>query len=242
MTKALLSKAGISVGIYFMVTAGAVAGWFGADFSAETYQVSAQGQVPVGKMYVSDGRVRTEMTVRGKPMVEIIDSKKGRAWLLDPAMKTYQERSVAVQAERPAKGEPCQADKMTECQLLGEEPINGRPAKKWRFSIGRQQRELWLDSVHHFPVQAAIDGKTVMMMRYLVKEGIGGRQVEKWEAREFSPGGGIVSLQWYDPELNIAIRQQAANGGIRELRNIRLGKQPNDLFVLPADYQLSTPR
>lgn len=232
----------ISVGIFLAATKSAVAGWFGADFSAITYQVSARHQVTEGRMYVSDGKVRTEMSVNGKRVVEIIDPNKGVAWLLDPTLKTYRERVVPKLAEQPAEGNPCQGGVAAKCQLLGGEVVNGRPAEKWRISVNQQQQLWWLDSEHHFPVQVVVGGNTVMTMRYLAKETMGTRIVEKWEASESSPQGSLLSLQWYDPQLNVAIRQQAANGALRELRNIRLGKQPDGLFLLPADYQQIEPR
>jgi hypothetical protein len=232
----------ISVCIFLAAMGSAVAGWFGADFSAETYQASPQQQVSEGRMFVSNGRVRTEITVRGKPLVEIIDPQKGLAWLLDTTTKTYRERIVPKQADGPQGGSPCQGQVAAKCQLLGEEAVNGRPAEKWRLSVNQQQQLLWFDKQHHFPLQVIIGEKRVMSMRYLEKERIGTRVVERWEATEYTPQGAVLSLQWYDPQLNIAIRQQAANGAIRELRNIRLGKQPDELFVPPADYQRITPR
>lgn len=233
----LRSKIGISVTIFLLIMGHATAGWFGADFSADTYQVSPQGQMRLGKMYVSDGRVRTEMLVRGKPMVEIIDSTRGKAWLLEPEIKTYRERPVPIQRKDSVKGDPCQVNTVTRCQALGKELVNGRPATKWQLQVKQQQRLLWLDEQHHFPVQAVIDGKMVMMMRFIGKESVENRRVEKWEATEISPAGNQVSVQWYDPELNIAIRQQAATGEIRELKNIQLGKQQESLFTLPSGYQ-----
>jgi hypothetical protein len=242
MGNVLVQRAVISVGIFLAATGSAVAGWFGADFSADTYQLSAQQQSQVGKMYVSGGKVRTEMTVRDKKMVEIIDPDKGLAWLLDPQVKRYRERVVPKRDEAPSEDNPCRGQAAASCQRLGEEMLNGRKAQKWRRTLGQQQQVLWLDSEHHFPLQLVIDGKAVMSMRYLGQERIGERTVEKWEARENSPQGAQLSLQWYDPQLNIAVRQQAANGAVRELRNIRLGEQPAALFRPPEDYQRIAPR
>jgi len=232
----------ISVGILTFSTREVVAGWFGADFSAMTYEQSPDYGAAEGRMYVSDGKVRTEMSVKGRTMVEIIDPHKGLAWLLDTSSKTYRERIVPKQAEHLSDDNPCQGEIAAKCQLLGSELLNGRLADKWRLNIKQQQQLLWLDTTYHFPVQVMMDGNTVFAMRYLGKETIGARVVEKWEANEKTPQGELRSLQWYDPELNIAIRQQAANGAVRALKNIRLGKQPDALFVVPEAYQRAVPR
>ena len=46
------------------------------------------------------------------------------------------------------------------------------------------------------------------------------------------------TFQWYDPELKLAVRQEFPGGGVSELKNIRVGKQPDDMFVVPAGYSL----
>ena len=74
-------------------------------------------------------------------------------------------------------------------------------------------------------------------MVYVAEEQLGGRKVERWRALQHSGSSIVESEQWYDPQLNIAIRQQAQDGSFRELRNIRLGEQPESLFVLPPGYE-----
>ena len=43
-----------------------------------------------------------------------------------------------------------------------------------------------------------------------------------------------TATQWYDPELKIAIREELPGGYIRELRDIKTGKQEKDLFEIPS--------
>ena len=50
----------------------------------------------------------------------------------------------------------------------------------------------------------------------------------------------MQSTQWYDPELQIAIREELSGGYFRELRDIRVAPQPDHLFTVPADYQRVT--
>ncbi|MGB5534442.1 MAG: hypothetical protein WBN08_00955, partial [Thiogranum sp.] len=51
----------------------------------------------------------------------------------------------------------------------------------------------------------------------------------------------MQSTRWYDPELQIAIREELSGGYFRELRDIRVAPQPDHLFTVPADYQRVTP-
>ena len=52
------------------------------------------------------------------------------------------------------------------------------------------------------------------------------------------PGGQTqVSYQWFDPELNTNIREEGPGGFMREMRNIKTGKQPVKLFTVPAGYE-----
>ena len=76
-----------------------------------------------------------------------------------------------------------------------------------------------------------------MAMIYVAEENLQGRRVERWRALQHSSNAIVESEQWYDPQLNIAIRQQAKDGSFRELRNIQLGVQADELFVLPQGYR-----
>ena len=47
----------------------------------------------------------------------------------------------------------------------------------------------------------------------------------------------MQSIQWYDKQLKMVIREELPGGYVRELRNIKLAKQPKELFSIPAGYQ-----
>jgi hypothetical protein len=67
---------------------------------------------------------------------------------------------------------------------------------------------------------------------------LGGRQTEKWEIAMTGPDGQTVStFEWYDPELEIAIKQEFPGGMVSEMTNIRVGPQPDQLFGIPAGYE-----
>lgn len=222
----------------------ALAGWFGADFSADIYQGTAQSLNRQGNMSVSKGRVRTEIIRDGKTMVEIIDPSQGKAWLLDAGSRRYLEREVPMsKGQRSEQSTPCAGlPQEVTCQRLGSESVNNRSSDKWQLQSNGRSQLLWLDREHHFPVRVVNNGQLAMEMRFLGRERVSGRAVEKWQSQMQGPQGAVSATQWYDPELNIAIRQVLANGQLRELRNIRIGAQQEALFSVPAGYQLQQPQ
>ena len=58
-------------------------------------------------------------------------------------------------------------------------------------------------------------------------ETLQGRTVQKWQCQH--PEFGTVT-QWFAPELGTVVRDRTSNGEVQELRNIRVGKQPANLF------------
>lgn len=229
----------ISVGSCLLLVQMAVvrAGWFGADFSAEVVQGTNQGQSTRGRMYVGKGRVRTEMELNGELMIEIIDPGSGIAWVVEPQQQRYQERSVPrVTVGEKQSANPCNGISGAQCRQLPDEILNGRSTRKWLLRHNGKERLQWNDARHGFPIQVVEAGQVVMAMVYVAEENLQGRRVERWRALQHSAKAIVESEQWYDPQLNIAIRQQAKDGSFRELRNIQLGPQADELFILPQGY------
>lgn len=232
----------ISAGILLSAASHTIAGWFGADFSADIYQGSGQNLARQGSMSVSNGRVRTEMSRDGQTIVEIIDPTQGKAWMLDPQTRYYLERPVP---KSPLQDEasPCAGlPRDVQCQRMGVETVNARNSDKWQLQQQGRTQLLWLDTEHHFPVRVVNNGQLMMEMRFLGREKLASRVVEKWQSQTSGPRGVLSTTQWYDPQLNIAIRQVIGNGQQRELRNIQLGPQAEALFNVPADYRLQQPQ
>lgn len=229
----------ISVCIFLQLQVAYVeAGWFGADFSAGLVLSSKQGKPMQGRMYVGAGRVRTEIEQNGQLSIEIIDPYEGKAWLLDRKRKLYSERSVPVlTADKANSYNPCAEIDGAKCTALGIEQLNGRTANKWLVRMGAHELLQWNDVKHGFPLQVVESGKIVMSRKYLGTETLEARQVERWKAVQYSENSLIESEQWYDPELNIAIRQVAKDGSMRQLTNIQVGAQNEALFLLPQGYR-----
>jgi hypothetical protein len=46
----------------------------------------------------------------------------------------------------------------------------------------------------------------------------------------------VQSIIWMSDDFPMPLRSQTSEGGMTELRNIKEGRQPSDLFELPSDY------
>ena len=229
----------ISVGISLLWLAADVrAGWFGADFSAEVAQGTAQGPGVSGRMYVGSGRGRTEIRQNEQLLIEIIDPGRGGAWLLDANRKVYSERGVP-KVTTPVNGSrtPCDGMEGVACRQMSDELLNGRSARKWLLRVNGKERQQWNDILHDFPVRVVEGGVVIMSKRFIDAQSLNGRQVERWRVQQHNGTSVTESEQWYDPQLNVAIRQVAQDGSFRELRNIQMGAQPEILFELPSGYR-----
>jgi len=219
--------------------------WFGTQFSADTIQKAPDRPPVTGKMYVGKGRMRTEFHHNGKTMIEIVDPRAGREYMLFPAQRRYLERplspSATTLANRTDDANPCAGMAGVTCRDLGKVMLNGRAAEKWAMTGTMNGRTVhgmeWTDLQHHFPVRRQFEGRVTFALRYEGKATVEGRAVEKWVSTATGAHGRTMKVtQWYDPKLNIAIRQKAADGYVRELHNIKEGPQPVSLFELPAGY------
>lgn len=70
-------------------------------------------------------------------------------------------------------------------------------------------------------------------------EVVNGRSTQKWEFTHTGMGKTSKSYQWIDPKLYIAVKEEN-DSSVTELRNIKEGSQPADLFEVPADYHKMT--
>jgi hypothetical protein len=233
----------------------AVAAADGPQFSAEMHQRGPGAQESSGKMFVADGKVRIELTAEGQNMVRITDEQRKVEWVLFPDQKTYLERTAGPDQDgRPAKSpaafaeDPCYGVPGLTCRKVGDEAVSGRPSAKWEIT-GKQDGKVvtttqWIDKERGIPLRQDFPDGGSMVLALQGKETIAGRGVEKWEVVVEAPGRQAThAFQWYDPELKLAVRQEFPGGAVSELKNIRVGKQPDDLFVVPAGYtRVQTPK
>lgn len=242
-----LTWTGITLGM--LASAAVQAELAGKEFSAEMVQRGPSGQISSGKMYVGDDRMRTEMEHQGQQLVRITDEARGMEWVLFPEQKKYMERSLpgapaGAGGPRPSMAavDPCGGMPGLACRKLGEESIVGRPAVKWEIVASHQGQTIksiqWIDKERGVPLRQEMPGGQTTFLELVGRETLDGRQVEKWEVTSTQPDGTTNrTFQWYDPELQIAVRQEFPGGFVSELKSIRVGQQPDHLFSMPAGYE-----
>lgn len=216
------------------------------EFSATAVQIAPGQPEHQKQMYIGKDYVRTDSMFNNTTLIEIFDRKKQLRYFLIPEEKIYlqQENPGPVMpelSEEVASTKPCAGMKDTSCEMLGTEMINNRKTEKWEFTVkqgSNMQLSLhWIDVEHRMLVREFMPDGTLTELLPLGPERINGRPTEKWLWRSINPDGQIeTATQWYDLELEIAIREEIPGGYIRELRDIRIGMQEDVLFEIPDEY------
>jgi hypothetical protein len=239
----------VTAALLAAVMAGSVqADGAGVQFSADMVRHGPDGQSTTGKMFVGDRRTRMEMTQKGREVVRISNQPRGMEWVLFPADKSYLERAApagtaAAPAAPSAETDPCAGVQGLTCRRVGKEDVNGRPAVKWEMTATDQGKTLtgaqWLDVERGLPLKHLMPNGQAMELKLVGTEQLDGRAVEKWEVTSTAPNQPpVTAAQWYDPELKQAVREEFPGGYVSELKNIKVGPQPDDLFAPPAGYTL----
>jgi outer membrane lipoprotein-sorting protein len=224
------------------------AGQAGPEFSADMVQRGPDGKGSSGMMFVGDGKVRIEMTAQGQNIVRINDESRRVEWVLFPDQKHYLERKAGpdqgeASVSKSIAENPCAGAQGLSCRKVGDEDVSGRPTAKWEITGEQNGKPVtstqWIDVERGIPLRQQFPDGGTMVLSLQGKEVLEGRPVEKWEVLVEAPGRQATrTYQWYDPELKLAVRQEFPGGGVSELKNIRVGKQPDDLFVVPAGYSM----
>ena len=216
------------------------------EFSAEAVQMAPQRPTMHSTMYVSKKAVRTESSYNNQQMVEIVFPRDGRRLMLIPQQRAYMEQTglpVAPIVNSQQKNfSPCTGIPYAECKKLGVENLQGRQAQKWEITVQREGQKLssthWIDAKRNMPLREIFPDGTRSELTLLKNEKMNGRKTEKWQVTMTRPDGqSMQSSQWYDPQLQMMIREELPGGYVRELRNIKVGKQSAKLFEIPNGYQ-----
>ena len=214
-----------------------------AEFSADTVESHPQYGEHKGHLYVGHDRMRTDFEMNGQQFIQIIDLDKQQAIIINPGEKSYMRRAAGrsemMKPPGAANGNPCANMQNLVCKDEGKEVINGRNTHKWQITRPGESGAMvfWLDDQRKIPIRQQMPDGSSMEMRMVGREVVNGRNTEKWELTSRSADGqSQTSLQWYDPQLNMNIREQQPGGFTRNLTNIRVGKQSDSLFSVPAGY------
>ncbi|MCB2262159.1 MAG: hypothetical protein LGR52_04365 [Candidatus Thiosymbion ectosymbiont of Robbea hypermnestra] len=224
----------------------------GPEFSAEVLRYGPEGkQAASGKLFVGDKRGRVEDSHQGQHIIRIIDENRGLEWILFPDRREYGEQKLGGPGGKPPgmgikpTENPCAGRPGMTCRRLGEEKIAGRPAVKWELTASHQGQTMkstqWLDKERGIPLRQEMPGGHKTELRFVARENLNGRRVEKWEMVATMPDRREMrTFQWIDPELALTVRQEFPGGMVSELKNIQIGKQPDDLFKIPAGFKRVT--
>ncbi len=220
-------------------------------FSAEIIQQGPQGQASTGKMFVGKDRVRTDMTQNGEKIIHIVDNRQQMEWILYPSQRSYMAMPRRGPEGEPPKAmppaSPCEGMQGVICENLGKEQVHGRAATKWQMTYEYEGKTMtgtqWIDEERHVPLRQVMPNGQTTELRMLGMDNIAGRTVEKWEMTAMRANEAPQrAYQWYDPQLELAVREEFPGGHVRELRNIRIGNQPDALFSIPPGYrEMSVP-
>jgi len=96
----------------------------------------------------------------------------------------------------------------------------------------------WIDKKHQILVYQENPDGSVLDVKILDDQVVNDRKVRKVDMIAIAPDGSSVhAIQWYDSKLDIVIRQQADDGAIDELRNIKIENINAELFMVPEGYK-----
>jgi hypothetical protein len=217
------------------------------QFSAEMVQRGPDGKTTTGRIVKGDAKLRTEAVHQGQTMVRIGDEQRGLEWILIPERKSYMERSTlgpdGKPMVKPTAKDPCAGMPGLTCKAKGEEQVAGRSALVWDITISQQGQTAtltqWIDKERGpaFTLRQTMPDGSKVERNFLGKEDLSGRKTEKWEVKMMAPDGkSMMTTEWYDPELQMAIKQEYPGGIVSELINISVGPQAAELFAIPAGY------
>lgn len=198
-------------------------------------------------MFWKDGSVRFEYKDRGVPMVQIFDSHNKQMIWLDTTKNVYIQRELTEHQLVPpvsataTKYNPCDEFPEAECMHLKTAWVNERQTDKWLITFntdGKDQHVFqWVDKKYQVVVRQENPDGSVLDVKILDDQEVNGRKVRKVDMMAVAPDGSSVhGIQWYDSELGIVVRQQADDGAIDELRNIKVEAVKPEMFAIPKDY------
>jgi len=219
----------------------------GMQFSGQARQSAPNGQTRIAKLFVGDNRIRMEYQRNERNFIEIYDLADQRIQLLVPQQKIYMQRSLPPgqlvnPLLPPVDSNPCTAIPEGRCKKLGSEIIHGRPVSRWEVTVDHQGevfRSLhWIDDERLMSLRDVWPNGAVSELMLTDFEELDGRTTERWQRTTVSPEKGrYVTTLWYDPELEMVVREERPGGFVREIRNIHIEKQPAELFKVPPDYR-----
>jgi len=217
------------------------------QFSADAVITIPGEPQTISKLYVGQGVVRTDITTKNGLIIDIVFPNEGKLVKLNPQLKQYINLPIKKQNnDFSVNTNPCNRLQNASCSLLSEETVNGQVTQKWQVVTLIQNKRIttvhWIDKQRKLAIRERFNDGSMADMVLQEQETINNRHVEKWVRTLKRVDGSVTSsFQWYDPELKISIREALPGGYVRELKNIVLAKQQDELFRVPDDYSMIKP-
>jgi len=226
------------LGILVLLVAFGAAG--AQQFSAEVIERGPQGRISQGRIHVSGDLLREQYAASPASLIRIQNRARGVQWVLSPQQRTYVE--VKAAAGTAAGNDACRQPPNDACIEEGPARVDGRPARIRRMIAegggARPETREWIDTERGIVLRRETSNGQRMQWRRLALDLMDGRYAERWEVMLEGPSGlPARSFIWIDSELGIPVREEHEGGLVRELRNIRVGRQPSELFDVPVGYK-----
>lgn len=219
-------------------------------FEARIIKTGPDGTYIEGRLLVQGSELRLDTRTPAGPVVALMDRSSLKLITLNPSARTYSEVQMPEGSGqqfwmiRVNHELPCSNALSSDCVALDDVMVNGRLAKRWLRQGGQAgHQQQWVDAERGWVLRSHAPGSNAFMnLRLVGLETLEGRLVEKWErTQNFGRGPVKVSWFWYDPALELGVREEWLGGYAQAIAHIRPGVQPGWLFRVPAEYQrLST--
>jgi hypothetical protein len=216
---------------------------YAVDYEAIATETS-DGVTNQSHIFVKNNQVRIEYIANGEPLVQISNPNSKRSWILFPNDKTYIE-SISTANLLPKSNKVnlkriC-APKNVKCTKERTEVVHARKAVCWRIERFKKNKKivshLWVDTQNAFPVKQKYENGSYTELRFVKNEKIEGRKTQKWMLTLVNQFKETINIfQWYDKKLNLTIKELYPDNSVKELKNIKVKKLKNTLFLLPKGY------
>lgn len=238
----MIFKSLILTMMLFLLTNTCYAAITDKEFSADAV-VSIPGQASTtSKLFVGKNAVRTEVKTAEGVIIDIVFPYQGKAIKLNTKHQEYIELPIEKQNKNQDLN-PCNRIQKANCTLLGKELVDGKPTQKWQVVANKNGKNIrtlhWVDAKRQLAVREFFHDGSMAEMKLEKNEMVDGRKTERWVRTISRPDGSTVSsYQWYDPQLEISIKEELPGGYIRQLKNIKVGAQKKTIFVVPDNYKM----
>jgi len=178
----------------------------GREFSAEIVDLGPTSHGLTGRIYAGKDKLRLESINGASSTVTIQDFARNTLHVLDPQKMTYFEFPFPVSEFRNGDFYTHSRDKPCGAAY--------RATRVGSEAVNGRMAEKWRCEIKQLPKYMENINKDHLRMVFVI---------DPWHI-------------WYDVEHSLMVRYVRYDGDGRELQNVRMEPQPDDLFVVPPGY------